>query len=682
MEDVVMGDSTPREARCAVIVGPYTAGKTTLLEAMLFAAGATPRKGSVPQGNTVGDANPEARQRQMTTDPNVVHFTYLGDPWTVLDCPGSVELMQDTRTALMAADIAIVVAEPDPGRAAALAPLLRALDELSIPHVIFVNKIEKAPARVRDLLAALQAASARPLVLREVPIREGETITGFVDLVSERAWHYNENKPSDLIAMPDSMKDRESEARQEMLEALADFDDGLMEQLLEDKVPATAEVYQQLTRDLQQDLIVPVLIGSAEHGNGIVRLLKILRHEAPGPRQTAERLGIPLNGGLAASVVRTIYQAHTGKLSLLRLWQGELKEGQSLGGERPSGLYHLRGGEVEKIGQALAGDMIGVGRCEALKPGDLVGEAKREAGQHAAWPEAPQPVYALAVQPLNRQDEVKLTGSIAKLIEEDPSLALEHNHDTHQMLLWGQGEIHLQLAVERLKNKYNVAVRTQRPQTPYKETIRNGTEVHSRFKRQSGGHGQFADVKLQIKPLPRGSGFQFEDAVVGGAVPRQFISSVEEGVKEGLHQGPLGFPVVDVGVRLHDGQYHSVDSSDMAFKTAGRQAMQEGLPKCDPVLLEPICEVTIDVPSDAMSRVHGIVSSRRGHLLGFEGKPGWDGWDQIKCHLPASELSDLIVELRSATQGAGSFVWKLDHLQELTGRPAEKVIQERQQAAQ
>ena len=677
-----MGDTTAREARCAVIVGPYTAGKTTLLEAMLFAAGAIARKGSVPQGSTVGDAAPEARQRQMTTDPNVVHFTYLGDPWAVIDCPGSVELAQETRTALMAADIAIVVAEPDPARAAALAPLLRSLDELAIPHVIFVNKIERAPARIRDLLSALQAASARPLVLREVPIREGDAITGYVDLVSERAWHYNENRPSDLVAMPDAVKDRESEARQELLEALADFDDGLMEQLLEDKLPATPEIYQQLTKDLQQDLIVPVLIGSAEHGNGIVRLLKVLRHEAPGPRQTAERLGIALNGGLTASVLRTLHQAHTGKLSLVRLWSGELKEGQTLGGERPSGLYRFKGGEVEKVARAGPGDLVGAGRCEQLKPGDLASEGSRQTGQHAAWPEAPQPVYALAVQPQNRQDDVKLSGAIAKLIEEDPSLALEHNHDTHQMLLWGQGEIHLQLAVERLKNKYNVAVTTRRPQTPYRETIRRGTDVHSRFKRQSGGHGQFADVKVQIRPQPRGAGFVFEDAVVGGAVPRQFISSVEDGVKEGLVQGPLGFPVVDVAVRLHDGQYHSVDSSDMAFKTAGRQAMSEGLPKCEPVLLEPICQVTIDVPTEAMARIHGIVASRRGHLLGFEPKPGWQGWDQIRCHLPAAELGDLIIELRSATQGAGSFTWSFDHLQELTGRPADKVIQERQLAAQ
>lgn len=675
------GDRVPRGPRCAVIVGPYTVGKTTLLEAMLFAAGQLQRKGSVTQGSSLGDASAEARQRQMSTEPNVVSFTYLDEPWTVLDCPGSVELAQDTRAALMVADVVVVVVEPDPAKAAALTPLLRQLDELSVPHLLFVNKIDKAAARVAEILEALQAASARPLVLREVPIREGEQVTGYVDLASGRAWAYRENQPSKLVEVPETVREREEGARQEMLEALADFDDGLMEQLLEDREPATGEIYEQLARDLQQDLIVPVFIGSAEHGNGIVRLLKALRHETPGAAETAARLAVPLDAPLAGTVVKTLYQAHTGKLSLVRLWKGELKEGQTLGDERPSGVFRMRGGEVEKAGGAAAGDLVALGRCDSLKTGDLVTEAGRREGAHAFWPEVPQPVYALALRPQNRQDDVKLTGALAKLTEEDPSLAVEHNHDTHQMLLWGQGEIHLQLAVERLKNRFNVQVATERPQTPYKETIRKGTQHHARFKRQSGGHGQFADIKLEIKPLRRGEGFQFEDAIVGGAVPRQFIPSVEHGVKEGLATGPLGFPVVDLGVRLYDGQFHSVDSSDMAFKTAGRMAMSEGLPACEPVLLEPICQVTIEVPSDAMSRVQGIISSRRGQILGFEQKAGWDGWDQIRGNLPMAELGDLIVELRSATQGAGSFTWAFDHLQELQGRPAEKVIQDRQQAA-
>ena len=248
------------------------------------------------------------------------------------------------------------------------------------------------------------------------------------------------------------------------------------------------------------------------------------------------------------------------------------------------------------------------------------------------------------------------------------------------MLLWGQGEIHLKLALERLKSKFNVSTVSARPKVPYRETIRKAVSQHGRFKRQSGGHGQFGDVHVEIKPLPRGKGFEFVDKIVGGSVPKQYIPAVETGAKEYLQRGPLGFPVVDVSVTLFDGQYHSVDSSDQAFKTAGRLAMQEGLPNCEPVLLEPIYEVVISVPSEFTAKVHGLISGRRGQILGFAGKPGWDGWDEVKCQMPQAELQDLIIELRSLTFGVGSFDWRFDHLQELTGKLAERVVQQRQEA--
>jgi elongation factor G len=667
-----------KAARCAVLVGPYTSGKTTLMEALLFAAGAIHRKGSVPQGNTLGDASPEARQRQMTVEPNVAHCEYLGDLWSFIDCPGSVELAQDRNTALMAADVAVIVAEPEPGRALTLAPIFKVLDDFKIPHILFVNKRDKATVRVRELLEALQAVSSKPLVLRQVPIREGEQISGFVDLASERAYRYKEGTASDLIQMPDAVKEREEEARQEMLESLADFDDALLEQLLEDRVPAPAEIYEQLTRDLQGDLIVPVLFGSAEAGHGITRLWKALRHEAPQPAAATERLGIPLGSDFTASVIRIYHQSHTGKMTLARVWRGTVRDGVTLGDERVSGIYRLMGAENHKIAEAGEGELVALGRMEKPQARDLLRDDARVSEPDMLWPETPKPVFALALSPKNRQDEVKLTGSIAKLIEEDASLVLEHNADTHQMLLRGQGEIHLQLAVERLHSKYNVEVEVARPQTAYKETIRKGTTQHSRFKRQSGGHGQFGDVHIEIQPLPRGKGFEFIDKVVGGAVPRQYIPAVETGAREYLQRGPLGFPVVDVGVTLFDGQYHSVDSSDMAFKTAGRLAMSEGMPNCAPVLLEPIYEVTISVPNEFTSKVHGLISGRRGQILGFETRPGWDGWDDLKCQMPQAELRDLIIELRSLTFGVGSFEWRFDHLQELTGKLAEKVIEEHQ----
>jgi len=664
-------------ARCAALVGPYTSGKTTLLEALLMQTGALHRKGSVVEGSTVGDSAPEARARQMTTEPNFAHCSYLGETWSFIDCPGSIELAQDTHSLLMGVDVAVVVASPEPERSLTLAPLFKFLDDHKIPHILFVNKMDKTSVRVRDLLESLQSVSEKPLVLRQVPIREGEEVTGFVDLVSERAWRYNLGKQSDLIEMPDQVKDREAEARQELLESLADFDDPLLEQLLEDKVPPSDEIYEQIGKDLAEDLIVPVLFGSAEQGHGITRLLKALRHETPDPSITAERLGVPEDSQLAAGVIRTLHQSHTGKMSIARIWRGSLKDGETPGDERVSGLYRMMGGETQKIDSAGVGELVALGRMDSLTTGDLLTEKgpRRETGM--LWPEAPKPVYSLAIRPHNRQDEVKLTASLAKLIEEDPSLVVEHNGDTNELLLRGQGDIHLKLAIDRLKNRYNVEVDGTRPQTAYKETIRKGTKQHSRFKRQTGGHGQFGDVHVEIQPLPRGEGFTFVDKVVGGSVPRQYIGAVENGAKEYLSRGPLGFPVVDVSVTLFDGQHHSVDSSDQAFKTVGRLAMAEGMPNCDPVLLEPIYEVTISVPSEFTNKVHSLVSGRRGQILGFEMQAGWKGWDALKCHLPEAELQDLIIELRSLTVGVGSFDWRFDHLQELTGKLADQVIAQR-----
>ncbi len=670
------GGGEDKGARCVVLVGPYKSGKTTLMESLLFSAGAIRRRGTISEGNTVGDRSVEAEAREMTVEPNVAHCEYLGEPWSVIDCPGSVELRQDSLNALMAADLAVIVAEPDPDRAASLAPLFKLIDSYQIPHLLFINKMDKTSWRVRDILEGLQAVSPKPLLLRQVPIREGEDVTGFVDLVSERAYRYAEGKPSKLIEMPDAVKEREGEARQEMLESLADFDDALLEQLLEDKEPATDEVYGHVTEALQQDRVVPVFLGSAEHMNGIGRLWKALRHEGPSAALTAERLGISTEGELSATVVKTYHQAHLGKLSLARIWHGGIANGATYAGERLAGLYRLMGADPQKLEAAEAGQLVGLQRLDAVKTGDhLTAEGPTEGGE-VGWPDALPPVYSLAIEPERRQDEVKLTASIAKLIEEDPSISLERNASTQQLLLWGQGEIHLKLAVERLKSKYNVDVKTLPPRTAYKETIRQSTTQHARFKRQSGGHGQFGDVKVDIKPLPRGKGFAFIDKVVGGAIPKNYIPSVETGIREYLVRGPLGFPVVDVEVTLFDGQYHSVDSSDQAFKTAGRLAMSEGLPNCRPVLLEPICSVTLSIPTDATAKVHGLISSRRGQILGFEAKAGWDGWDDVSCYLPQSELHDLVLELRSLTQGVGTLIFAFDHLQEITGKLADKVISE------
>ncbi|HYE00811.1 MAG TPA: elongation factor G [Alphaproteobacteria bacterium] len=665
--------------RCVALVGPYLSGKTTLAEALLHAAGAVARRGSVKEGTTVGDSAAEARARHMSVEMNALSVDFMGDRWTLLDCPGSVELMADAQAAMQVADAVVVVCEPAAERVLALAPLFRFLDDRSIPHIVFLNKVDHAQIRIRDVLAALQAVSPRRLVLRQVPIRAGASddspITGYVDLVSGRAYRYRDGAASDLIQVPEALRDREAGARQELLEALADHDDALLERLLEDSIPAPAEIYEQIRKDMAADLVVPVLIGSAERENGVQRLWKALRHDVPMPEETARRRGLPNGGGPLAEVFRIAHQAHAGKQALARIWRGSVAEGAALGGERVGAVARPFGGQATKTPQAVAGEVVALGKLDSARAGTLL--AEREAKPSPGWAKLPEPVFALAVHAANRNDEVKLSAAIARLVEEDPSLRFETRPDTGELVLSGQGEIHLQVAIDKLKARYNVAVAGRPPQVPYRETIRRGTALHSRFKRQSGGHGQFADIAIEVAPRPRGSGIDFADKVVGGAVPRQFIPAVEEGVREGCLRGPLGFPVVDVAVTLTGGQYHSVDSSEMAFKTVARQAMQEALAKCDPVLLEPILAVTIGVPGEFTAKVQRIVNGRRGQILGYDGKPGWEGWDEVRAFLPQAEVQDLIVELRSLTQGIGSYSAQFDHLAELMGKTAERVVDQR-----
>jgi elongation factor G len=332
------------------------------------------------------------------------------------------------------------------------------------------------------------------------------------------------------------------------------------------------------------------------------------------------------------------------------------------------------GSQQQSLNSAEAGEIVALGRMEGIKTGDTL---TTDSASISELPKAEQlaPVFALAIAAEARSDEVKLSSAMAKLLEEDPSLAWEQHGDTHEVILWGQGDIHLQVALDRLRRKYNLPMTTHLPQIPYKETIRKpASSIHGRYKRQTGGHGQFGDVYLDIKPLPRGEGFSFHETIVGGVVPRQYIPAVENGVREYLVHGPLGFPVVDVDVTLTNGSYHSVDSSEQAFKQAARIAMQEGLVKCQPILLEPILNVTVSVPSDFTSKVLRLVSGRRGQILGYDAKPDWSGWDQVAAQIPQAEMHDLIVELRSQTMGVGFFHWEYDHLQEVPEKLAERVL--------
>ncbi len=660
-----------RGTRCAALVGAHGSGKTTLFEALLHTAGATDRRGTAKERNTVGDAAPEARARGISTELSVASCRFMDEEWALIDCPGSVELLSDTHAALMVADLAVVVCDPFPERGLAVAPILKFLDDRRIPHLIFVNRMDAPEAQVRATFHALQGVSERPLALRSIPIRDaGGQVTGMIDLVSERAWRWNPQKPSDLIPLPDSAKGDEDAARAAMIEALADFDDAILEQVLSDIRPPAGEVYASLTRDLAQDLLVPVFFGAAEQENGVRRLWKALRHDGPFPAETSARLGLAADGTLA-QVIKTFQPGQAGRAALARIWRGVARDGMTLGPDRVGSVSSAMGRKFTAKGAAGTGEVVVLGRMATVRAGDLIGEGRHDRG---VWPEAPSPVAALSIRAEHPADEAKLSAALARLCDEDPSLRVHTRPDTGETLLTGQGDIHLAIALSQLKSEAGLSVKTSAPGVSYCETIAKPAAIHTRHKKQSGGHGEFADIQLEITPRARGDGFAFSDRITGGVVPKQYIPAVQKGVETALARGPLGFPVVDIGVVLTDGSYHNVDSSDFAFQKAGAKAMAEALPGCGPVLLEPVLEVVFSVPSEFTPKAQRLATSRRGQILGFDAKAGWKGWDEVATLIPAAEMQGLITELRSQTLGVGFYTADYHHLEPVTGREAEQAI--------
>ncbi|HEX5238835.1 MAG TPA: elongation factor G [Sphingomicrobium sp.] len=670
-----MAGQPSKGTRVIALVGPAGAGKTSLAEAMLFAAGASDRLGSTANGSSIGDSSPEARQRGGSTELNLYNFEYLGDQFAIIDCPGSVGFAADGARALAIADLAIIVVDPDSTRAPLTAPALRALDELGIPHLIFVNRIDQAHGRIRDLLSALQPMSVSPLIARQIPIRDGERISGFVDLALEYAFMYRPGQESERIDIPADLHDREAEARTHMLEQLADHDDELLEQLLMDETPAREKVLQDLARETGESLGVSVLFGSATGSWGVRRLLKAVRHEAPRPQSAADRLSV----SDPSMYVFKIVHSSIGRLAMARVLGGGIAEGSELktsdgGHTRVGSLFKVQGEKTQKVSQGDSGDLVAAAKMDTAKAGDWLSAGKLPPPIEIDYPARN---CAIAIEPADRKDDVKLSGALQRLTEEDAGLLVEHDEANHEIRVRGVNDEHLNTVIGRLKRRFGVDVTSHTPSVGYRESIRKPVRQHGRHKKQSGGHGQFGDVIIEIRPLSRGDGFIFEEKIHGGAVPRQWIPAVEEGVREAMHKGPLGFEVVDCAVTLVDGSYHSVDSSELAFRLAGRLAMQEALTSAQPHLLEPMHKLMVVCPSSATSRITSAIAGRRGQMLGLGPRDGWTGWDRIEALIPEAELSGLEAELRSQSQGLATYEASFDHLAELNGPLADKVIQQK-----
>ena len=664
--------------RNVAFIGINRSGKTSLVESILHLTGAISRRGKIQDGTMTTDYEPESISRQISTQVSAAHTTYKDVTFNILDCPGFVDFNEETKLALMGVDAAVFVVEPDAHRLIQMDILLRFTEQIGISRLVFVNKMDKPDLVFEETLSVLKdmpgTKTPRPLAPIHYPIGSGPSFVGYVDVLKKEGFKYGAQGKAEKSEIPADVKDDLEASREKLIESLADTDDALLEMVLEGKDPPQETLEKDLKEAVRAGTIVPILVGSAQTDAGVFSLLDAIIALCPDPleREYQDKDGKPIqvkaDGPVIAQVIKTYIHPQSGKLSLTRVFTGTITADTQLtdisrsgAKERVGGLYNLTGKKQDTAGNAGPGSIVAIARLDTPRSGDTLVTDKET--QLMPVPDMPPPLYSLAIAPKNRNDEAKLSTLLSKLVEEDPVLKVDRDPDTHEYCLYGQGEVHLTLSRQRLERKYHISLDSSRPQIAYKESIQGKADAHGRHKKQTGGKGQFGDVYLKIEALERGAGSKFTESIVGGSVPRQYIPGVEKGVMEALGRGPLaGFPVVDVSVNLYDGSYHDVDSDEMSFRMAAILAMREGLNKAHPVILEPIAEVKISVPSAYTSGVLGQMNGLRGHILGYGPDINRQGWDEVSAHIPQGELWDYIIELRTLSQGLGYYVWKLSHL--------------------
>jgi len=658
--------------RNVALVGPHHSGKTTLVEALLAGSGAVARKGSVVDHTATTDHDPEAHAHQMSVAPGFATLSAEGARVNLIDCPGAIDFLEDTRFALLGADAAVVVVEADPNRIAQVEMLVTHLDAVKMPHCFLINRMDRPGADFSATYAELRRRFGNHVVAEQAPIGQGDSFEGYVDVVAMKAYKYGDSGKAAPADMPASIADKSHE---ELLEALADFDDHIMEEILEGVEPPLDEVQKDLTEDVSTDRIVPVLVSSGIKNYGVAELLNLILRQFPDGAAVsrADAAGKPVApvaaGPVVVQICKTFVHPQSGKLSVARVVTGTLTPETQLvnvsrgdAKERVGGLYALMGKNQSAVQKAEPGSIVAIARLESAQTGDTLcsGGAKTI----MAVPALPRPAFILAIRPHDRSDEAKLSQLLGRLRDEEPTLVVERAQFTDELVVRGHGEMQLIVVAERMARKYGVKLDTQLPQVPYRETITGKTQQQGRYKHQTGGHGMFGDVHLEIEPLPRGEGFKFAERIVGGVVPKQFHPGVEKGVREALERGAVaGYPVVDLRVTLYDGSYHAVDSNEAAFKMAASVGMRDGMPKCNPVLLEPVQRVEISIPTHYTSAVLQQVSGRRGQILSYGAHDDRQGWDIVKALVPQAEMLRYLTELRTATQGLGSYTAVHDHFE-------------------
>lgn len=676
--------------RNVALAGPGGCGKTTLGEALLFTAGATTRLGKVDDGTSVLDFEPEEKSHRLTISSALAAVEHAKHKINLIDTPGYDVFLYDAQSCLQAVDAAVLVVPAEAGVKFETEKLWHYCDEYGLSRAVFINRLDKERTSYEAALASLQEAFDTPLVPLQIPIGAEGDFRGYVDLLRMVACTFADDsgKPTEG-PVPDDLADAAQTARDALVEHLVETDDGLMEKFFDGQEIADDELSQALRTGVVARQFVPVLLGSAAHNIGAAALLDLFTHAFPSPTDRGEVSGTSPKGDpegraptedapFAGLVFKTISDPFTGRLNLFRAFSGTLSSDSTVWNatrqveERVGQILALVGKETKPVDAATPGDILAIAKLKETATGDtLCQKAKPILLPHA---EPPEPLMTFAVFPKARGDEEKMGQGLKRMQDEDPTLRTGREDQTHELLVSGMGRLHLDILCERMKRKYGADVDLKKPKVPYRETLKGTTKVQGRYKKQTGGRGQFGDTWIEIRPLPRGGGFQFVDKIVGGAIPRQYIPAVEDGIREAMEGGILaGYPMVDVEVTLFDGKYHDVDSSEMAFKIAGSLGFKKGAAECKPVLLEPIMEATVRVPDDYMGDVIGDLNSRRGRVLGVD--PA-DGVQVIRAQVPLSEMLEYAPDLRSMTSGRGTFSMKFDHYDEVPAQMAEKVVAE------
>jgi len=675
----------PSRIRNVALVGHNGAGKTTVLEALLYATGALSRQGKVDDGNTVSDFEPEEIKRHMSLSMALAPITVGDVKVNLLDTPGYADFFSEVRAACSVADLAVVVVSAVEGPEAQTEAAWQLAAELGLPRLLLVNKLDRERASFDRTLAQLRETFGAGVAPLELPVGSEADLRGIADLLTDTAITYDGGKASSG-PIPDDLADTEHQVREQLVEGIVVGDDALMERYLEGDVPSTEELEATLATGMAQGVVFPVVCASATTGVGIDRLASLLAELAPSPANrppvtvlagdTEQQVAADPSAQPLARVFKTISDPYVGKISLLRVLSGTIRPDTVLtnprthSDERLHVLQVLRGREVEPASEAQAGDIVAVPKLSDTATGDTLAPKGTPVRLPAAEPDPP--LLAIAIRPKSKGDEDKLMTGLHRLQDEDPALFVIRVDETHQTILRGTGETHLAVSAERLQRKFGVQIETEEVLVPYRETIAKQAEAEGKYKKQTGGHGQYGVASVRIEPLERGEGFHFVDQVVGGAIPKQYIPAVEKGVIEAMTQGGVhGYPVVDVQVTCFDGKYHPVDSSEMSFKMAGSLAFKEAMALASPVLLEPISRLEVTVPAAMQGDILGDLNSRRGRVQGTDTLEG--GYQQITVLVPSSEIQRYAVDLRSLTGGRGRFRVEHDHYDVVPANIADKL---------